>query len=91
MMVSVRRDKAGVLSRAIERGINSYLGENADRCGSLFVEGVVLSGDLKRATVYLPGDVQYLEKHRREISQYLKRTFQTKYFPTFIFKSTRND
>ncbi len=90
-MASTKRDKAGVLGKAIERAVNSYLSENADRCGSLFVEGVVVSGDLKSATVYLPGDFQYLEKHRRELTQFFKRTFRTKYFPTLVFKSSKND
>jgi len=89
-MAPARRDKAGVLGKAIERAVNLYLSENADRCGSLFVEAVVLSGDLKSATVYLPGDSKYLEKHRRDIGHYLKRTFRTKYLPILVFKSTQD-
>ncbi|MDH4358558.1 MAG: ribosome-binding factor A [Candidatus Berkelbacteria bacterium] len=88
MEISLRRER---LTSYLKKALSKFFTENADKTGLVCVSEVVLSEDLRRASVFIESldedkvDMNRINQNSKLVTEYLKNFFETKFLPRVFF------
>ena len=82
------------ISEYVRRGIDKFLSVNAEDYGITYVDEVILSEDCRNARIFIATSENIKSSHEiskllktrmRDIVQFIKREYNSKYFPQISF------
>ncbi len=86
--------KKQMVVESIRKGVETYLSQNIDRYGFISVDLLMISEDLRSATIYIKTQeptksdalISMLNGSKKDVTQHVKRFMDTRYFPKIDFR-----